>query len=47
MVMIFAVAAAFRAVNPAVSEDIPRPDSTDQPQEQTEAARPVAREEAA
>ena len=36
-------AGAFKALNPSEREDVHRPDSKHQPQEQTEAARPAAR----
>jgi aquaporin Z len=38
-------AGAFKALNPAEREDVHRSDSRDQPQEQTEAARPSARKD--
>ena len=37
-------AGAFKALNPSDREDVQRPDSRNQPQEQTEAVRPVPRE---
>jgi aquaporin Z len=38
-------AGAFKALNPADRKDVQRPDSTNKPQERTEAARPAARED--